>query len=267
VILNLAVNARDAMPLGGSLTIETARADVGDTCVTSQVPVRPGCYVMLLVSDTGHGMDAQTQAHIFEPFFTTKEKDKGTGLGLATVYGIVKQAGGYVWAESTPGRGTTFKILLPQEDGATAPEPKPDAALAELPAGGETILLVEDEEMVRLLLREVLERGGYRVLEARRGDEGLQIGERTREPIHLLVTDVIMPHMGGAELARRLASAHPETRVLFMSGYTDGTLSHDEIFPEDAAFLQKPFTPDVIARKVREVLERTALVSRRLTTP
>jgi two-component system, cell cycle sensor histidine kinase and response regulator CckA len=267
VILNLAVNARDAMPLGGNLTIETARADVGDTCVTSQVPVRPGCYVMLLVSDTGHGMDAQTQAHIFEPFFTTKEKDKGTGLGLATVYGIVKQAGGYVWAESAPGRGTTFKILLPQEDGATAPEPKPDAALAELPAGGETILLVEDEEMVRLLLREVLERGGYRVLEARRGDEGLQIGERTREPIHLLVTDVIMPQMGGAELARRLACAHPETRVLFMSGYTDGTLSHEEIFPEDAAFLQKPFTPDVIARKVREVLERTALVSRRLTTP
>ena len=267
VILNLAVNARDAMPHGGSLTIETARADVDDTCVTSQVPVRPGCYVMLLVSDTGHGMDAQTQAHIFEPFFTTKEKDKGTGLGLATVYGIVKQAGGYVWAESASGRGTTFKILLPQEDGVTAPEPKPDPALAELPPGGETILLVEDEEMVRLLLREVLERSGYRVLEARRGDEGLQIGERTREPIHLLITDVIMPQMGGAELARRLASPHPETRVLFMSGYTDGALSHDEIFPEDAAFLQKPFTPDVIARKVREVLERTALVSRRLTTP
>jgi CheY-like chemotaxis protein len=222
---------------------------------------------MLLVSDTGHGMDAQTQAHIFEPFFTTKEKDKGTGLGLATVYGIVKQAGGYVWAESAPGRGTTLKILLPQEDGVTAPEPKPDSALAELPPGGETILLVEDEEMVRSLLREVLERSGYRVLEARRGDEGLQIGERTQEPIHLLVTDVIMPQMGGAELARRLASAHPETRVLFMSGYTDGALSHDEVFPDDAAFLQKPFTPDVIARKVREVLERTALVSRRLTTP
>jgi len=267
VILNLAVNARDAMPLGGSLIIETASVDVGETSAPSQVSVRPGRYVMLRVSDTGHGMDAQTQAHIFEPFFTTKEKDKGTGLGLATVYGIVKQARGYVWAQSAPGRGTTFKILLPEEDGAAAQESKPDSAAAELRPGAETILLVEDEDMVRLLLREVLERGGYRVLEARRGDEGLEIGERTTEPIHLLVTDVIMPQMGGAELARRLASAHPETRVLFMSGYTDGALSHDEVFPEDAAFLQKPFTPDVIARKVREVLERKALVSQRLTTP
>jgi two-component system, cell cycle sensor histidine kinase and response regulator CckA len=266
VILNLAVNARDAMPLGGSLTIETTSTNVGDTSAPPQVLVRPGFYVMLLVRDTGHGMDAQTQAHIFEPFFTTKEKDKGTGLGLATVYGIVKQAGGYVWAESAPGRGTTFKILLPQENGATPQELKPDPAPAELPRGAETILLVEDEEMVRLLLREVLERSGYRVLEARRGDEGLQIGERTSEPIDLLVTDVIMPQMGGAELARRLASAHPETRVLFISGYTDGALNHDEVFPEDAAFLQKPFTPDVIVRKVREVLERKALVSRRLTT-
>ena len=266
VILNLAVNARDAMPLGGSLTIETASADIGETRAPSQVPVRPGRYVMLLVSDTGHGMDAQTQAHIFEPFFTTKEKDKGTGLGLATVYGIVKQAGGYVWAESAPGQGTSFKILLPQEDGATTGDSKPDPAAAELRPGAETILLVEDEEMVRLLLREVLQRSGYKVLEARRGDEGLQIGERTREPIHLLVTDVIMPEMGGAELARRLASAHPETRVLFMSGYTDGALSHNEVFPEEAAFLQKPFTPDVIARKVREVLERKAVVSPPLTT-
>ncbi|HTG61531.1 MAG TPA: PAS domain S-box protein [Terriglobia bacterium] len=267
VILNLAVNARDAMPLGGSLIIETASADVSETNAPPEVPVRPGRYVMLLVSDTGHGMDAQTQSHIFEPFFTTKEKDKGTGLGLATVYGIVKQAGGYVWAESAPQRGTTFKILLPQEDGVTSREPKPDPAPSELPTGAETILLVEDEETVRLLLREVLERSGYRVLEARRGDEGLQIGERTREPIQLLVTDVIMPQMGGAELARRLASSHPETRVLFMSGYTDGALSHDEVFPEDAAFIQKPFTPDVLARKVREVLERKALASPRLTTP
>jgi two-component system cell cycle sensor histidine kinase/response regulator CckA len=171
-----------------------------------------------------------------------------------------------VWAESAPGQGTSFKILLPQEDGATTGDSKPDPAAAELRPGAETILLVEDEEMVRLLLREVLQRSGYKVLEARRGDEGLQIGERTREPIHLLVTDVIMPEMGGAELARRLASAHPETRVLFMSGYTDGALSHNEVFPEEAAFLQKPFTPDVIARKVREVLERKAVVSPPLTT-
>jgi two-component system, cell cycle sensor histidine kinase and response regulator CckA len=267
VILNLAVNARDAMPQGGSLTIETASTDVGETSTPSQVPVRPGRYVMLVVSDTGHGMDAETQAHIFEPFFTTKEKDKGTGLGLATVYGIVKQAGGYVWVESVLGRGTTFKVLLPQEPGVSPPDPNPDLAPAVLPPGAETILLVEDEEMVRLLLCAVLERSGYRVLEARRGDEGLQVAERTREPIHLLVTDVIMPQMGGAELARRLASAHPETRVLFMSGYTDGALSLNEGFPEEAAFLQKPFTPDVLARKVREVLERQALVSRRLTTP
>jgi two-component system, cell cycle sensor histidine kinase and response regulator CckA len=267
VILNLAVNSRDAMPLGGSLTIETASADVGETGAPPQVPIKPGHYVVLQVSDTGHGMDAETQAHIFEPFFTTKEKDKGTGLGLATTYGIVKQAGGYVWAESAPGRGTTFKILLPQEDGVTSREPKPDPSPAQLRPGAESILLVEDEEMVRLLLREVLQRSGYKILEARRGDEGLRIAEQTREPIHLLVTDVIMPQMGGAELARRLASGHPETQVLFMSGYTDGALSHDEVFPEDAAFLQKPFTPDVLARKVREVLERKTLVSRRLTTP
>jgi two-component system, cell cycle sensor histidine kinase and response regulator CckA len=267
VILNLAVNARDAMPLGGSLTIETGSADVGETSAPPQVPVKPGRYVVLQVTDTGHGMDTETQAHIFEPFFTTKEKDKGTGLGLATAYGIVKQAAGYVWADSAPGQGTTFKILLPQEDGVTSREPKPDPSPAPLRPGAESILLVEDEEMVRLLLREVLQRSGYKILEARRGDEGLRIAEHTREPIHLLVTDVIMPQMGGAELARRLASGHPETQVLFMSGYTDGALSPDEVFPEDAAFLQKPFTPDVLARKVREVLERKTSVSRRLTTP
>jgi two-component system, cell cycle sensor histidine kinase and response regulator CckA len=260
VILNLAINARDAMTAGGSLTIELASVDGGKTGAPPQVPVKPGRYVMLKVSDTGHGMDAVTQAHIFEPFFTTKGPGKGTGLGLAMVYGIVEQAGGYVWVDSAPGRGSTFKILLPQVDGAVPAEFNPDLAPAEISAGNETILLVEDEENVRVFVREILERSGYKVLEARQGDEGLQIGEGTREPIHLLVTDVIMPQMGGPELARRITSSHPETRVLFISGYADGALNEDHVVPEYAALLLKPFTPDAFMRKVREVLERDANV-------
>jgi PAS domain S-box-containing protein len=256
VILNMAVNSRDAMPRGGSLTIETASVNTRETSVPPEVPVKQGHYVLVTVSDTGHGMDAETQAHIFEPFFTTKEPGKGTGLGLATVYGIVKQAGGYVLVESAPEQGTKFKILLPAEEGITPPTTNPDPASAERPSGTETILLVEDEEMVRMLLREALETNGYKVLEACQGDEALQIGERTKERIQMLVTDVIMPEMGGVELARRLTPSHPEMRVLFISGHTDRAFSHDTGAPKNAAFLQKPFTPDVLVRKVSELLER-----------
>jgi CheY-like chemotaxis protein len=213
---------------------------------------------MLKVSDTGHGMDAATQARIFEPFFTTKEPGKGTGLGLAMVYGIVEQAGGYVWVDSAPAQGATFKILLPLVEGAVPPPPNLDLAPAHFSSGTKTILLVEDEENVRAFVRKILEKSGYKVLEARRGDEGLQAGDATREPIHLLVTDVIMPQMGGPELARRITSSHPETRVLFISGYADGAFNHEHVGPEDAHFLQKPFTPDALVRKVREVLERNA---------
>jgi nitrogen-specific signal transduction histidine kinase/CheY-like chemotaxis protein len=258
VILNLAINSRDAMSAGGTLTIELASVNGGEAGAPPPVPVKPGRYIMLRVSDTGHGMDAATQARIFEPFFTTKKPGKGTGLGLATVYGIVEQTGGYVWVESVPSQGTTFKILLPLVEGAVPAEPNPDFAPTRLSLGNKTILLVEDEEKVREFLRKILERSGYKVLGARRGDEGLQTAEATREPIHLLVTDVIMPLMGGPELARRLASSHPETRVLFISGYADGALNHDHAIPENAAYLQKPFTPNVLVNKVREMLEQDA---------
>jgi two-component system cell cycle sensor histidine kinase/response regulator CckA len=179
-------------------------------------------------------------------------------LGLAIVYGIVKQAGGYIWVDSATGRGATFKILLPLVEGAVPSEPNAELAPAERSAGTKTILLVEDEEMVRVFLRSVLEKSGYKVLEARRGVEGLQTGDATREPIHLLVTDVIMPEMGGPELARRITSSHPETKVLFISGYADGALNQDHVVPAGCAFLQKPFTPNALLSKVREVIEGDA---------
>ncbi len=256
VILNLAINARDAMLAGGSLTIELVDVEGGEAGAPPQVPVKPGRYIILKVSDTGHGMDAATKARIFEPFFTTKEPGKGTGLGLAIVYGIVQQTGGYVWVDSVPEQGTTFKILLPRVEGAVPAEARPDLAPAELSSGTKTILLVEDEEVLRVFLRNILERSGYKVLEARRGDEGLQIGDATKSPIHLLITDVIMPEMGGPELALRIASSHPETRILFISGYADGALDHSHVVPENAAFLQKPFTPNTLVKKVREVLQQ-----------
>lgn len=258
VILNLAINARDAMSTGGSLTIELASVDGGEAGSPPQVPVKPGRYILLRVSDTGHGMDAATQARIFEPFFTTKKPGKGTGLGLAMVYGIVEQAGGYIWVDSAPNQGATFKILLPLVEGAVPSEPNPELAQAVLSPANKTILLVEDEEKVRVFLRTILEGNGYKVIEARQGDEGLQTGNATKEPIHLLVTDVIMPQMGGPELARRIASSHPETRVLFISGYADGALNQDHAVPDDADYLQKPFTSNAFVKKVRETLQRDA---------
>jgi PAS domain S-box-containing protein len=257
IILNLAVNARDAMPRGGRLTIETANVELDETYAAGHWSVKPGAYVMLAVSDTGVGMDAETRARIFEPFFTTKEKGKGTGLGLATVYGIVKQSGGSIWVYSEPGRGTAFKIYLPRTDEAaqTKPSPRPVAPAARVPA---TILLAEDEPSVRAMVRGVLESNGYKVLEARDGEDALSIARDHKGPIHLLLSDVVMPRMGGRELAEALAPSHREMKVLFMSGYTDDAIVHHGVLDPDMEFLQKPATPEAIARRVREVLDGTS---------
>jgi CheY-like chemotaxis protein len=212
---------------------------------------------MLAVSDTGHGMDKETQQRIFEPFFTTKDKGKGTGLGLSTVYGIVQQSGGYIWVYSEVGRGTTFKIYLPRvEDEADGPEPVAEPAVTR--AASETLLLVEDEASVRELLRELLEAAGYVVLEAARPAEALQIAQSRAEPIQLLITDVVMPEMTGPELARRLAELRPGLRMLFLSGYTEGVVADKGLLRDGAHFLQKPFTTDTLEAKVREVLDGPA---------
>jgi CheY-like chemotaxis protein len=254
VIMNLAVNARDAMPQGGKLTLETANVELDDVYAGKHLPVKPGPYVMLAVSDAGTGMDAETQARIFEPFFTTKEKGKGTGLGLATVYGIVKQSDGYVWVYSEPGRGTTFKVYLPQAQEADAGV-KFSAAAAAAPRGTETILVVEDEESVRRLVHAVLEANGYKVLMATQGDEALSLADSTKGPINLMITDLVMPGMSGRQLAERLAPKRPEMKVLYMSGYTDDTVVRHHVLDPDTPFLQKPFKPESLARKVREVLD------------
>jgi nitrogen-specific signal transduction histidine kinase/ActR/RegA family two-component response regulator len=249
VIMNLAVNACDAMPGGGTLTIETANVELG----TGHAPVHPGRYVVLTVSDTGMGMSATTQAHVFEPFFTTKERGKGTGLGLSTVYGIVKQSEGYVVLESEPGRGTTFRVYLPAVDA-------PVEAVAAGPArteslrGEETVLVVEDQEPVRRLACKVLEREGYSVLAAADGPEALRVAAHHAGTIHILVTDVVMPGMSGREVEQRLAAERPEMRVLYLSGYADASIVRDGVLEPGLAFLQKPFTPETLARRVREVL-------------
>jgi len=214
----------------------------------------PGQCVMLAVSDTGHGMDGATRARIFEPFFTTKPHGKGTGLGLATVYGIVKQNGGHIWVYSEIGQGTVFKVYLPLAASVAPAEDAEPAAGERKDRGWETVLLVEDEDAVRTLAREVLRRHGYVVLEARHGVDALRIAERHTDPIHLVITDLVMPHMSGRDLAARLTAARPEIKVLFMSGYTDHAVMHSDLTP-GAEFLQKPFTPENFARKVRSVLE------------
>ena len=255
VLVNLVVNARDAMPDGGKLTIETANVDVDEELVARHAGLTPGRYVMLAVHDTGHGMDAETRSRLFEPFFTTKEQGKGTGLGLATVYGIVKQSGGYVVVESEPDSGATFKVFLQRLE-AGVDEALPLVAADHVPpSGSETVLLVEDEEVVRNLVREILERNGYAVLEARNGVEALELGQTFAEPIHLLVTDVVMPKMSGRELAERLVAIHPETRVLYMSGYTDGAIGQQGVLDPQTELLQKPFSFDDLAQKVRKVLD------------
>jgi len=255
VILNLAVNARDAMPEGGRLTIETANVDLDESFSHSSVMLSPGPYVMLAVTDNGCGMDVETQTHIFEPFFTTKEKGKGTGLGLATVYGIVKQSGGYVWVYSEPGRGTSFKVYLPRVwDEQTTPGRDRRVEGKSLPQGTETVLLVEDEKGVRELAREYLEMTGYTVIEAENGHTALELAALHSGPIHLLMTDVVMPGISGRELSERVKTIRPDIRVLFMSGYTDQAVVHHGILETDAVLLQKPFTVAALAAKLRDIL-------------
>jgi PAS domain S-box-containing protein len=252
VILNLAVNARDAMPHGGELEIETANAQLGEKDVLRYRYVIPGRYIVLKVSDTGVGMDAKTKSHIFEPFFTTKEKGKGTGLGLATVYGIVKQSGGYIWLESEPGQGTTFRIFLARAEGVE--EEAPPAEPVKRGDGPRTILLVEDEPSLRKLTHRTLKDMGYTVLEATDAAQAIDVARNTDAPIDLLLTDVIMPGMSGGDLAKKLSPENPHMRVLFMSGYTDGAIEIRGSLPPGMTVLRKPFTRDVLLRTVEGAL-------------
>jgi PAS domain S-box-containing protein len=252
VIMNLVVNAKDAMPEGGKITVQSSEVTVRPN-FREHIFIQPGRYVVLSVNDTGHGMDKETQSRIFEPFFTTKEKGKGTGLGLSTVYGIVKQSGGYVFPQSEPGAGTTFYIYLPRVE--DSPEQMTPAKSQENEKGGcETVLLVEDEESVRELVRETLIARGYKVLEAENGESGLRVAEAHGDGIDILITDVVMPGMGGRELAKKLLQIRPNLGVLFLSGYTEDTILHQGALSPGTAFLQKPFTLQNLARKVREVL-------------
>ncbi|MFQ4136559.1 response regulator [Nodosilinea sp. PGN35] len=254
VLMNLAVNARDAMPEGGTLTLATQTVVLDDVYCRTVADLNPGNYVRLAVADSGDGMDAATQAKMFEPFFTTKPVGKGTGLGLATVHGIVKQSGGHIAVESAVGRGTTFQIYLPLVAAAVPEVPAP-ARSRTFPQGCETILVVEDEAAVRALEVTVLQRCGYRVLEAANGKDALRLAEQESGPIHLLVSDVVMPHLGGRSLAEQLVRDRPHCNVLFLSGYTDDAVIHYSVSEAGTAFLQKPFTPSALAQKVRQVLD------------
>src|ERR1700751_5725844 len=259
VIMNLAVNARDAMPSGGKLTIETANVTLDEEYARIHAPLRAGDYVMVSISDTGGGMDAETQSHIFEPFFTTKGP-KGTGLGLSTVYGIVKQSGGYIWVFSEVGRGTTFKIYLPRVPSVEEPLVQPAVSRSQsqkAEPGTETILLVEDEATLRYLARQYLEKQGYKVIEAADGAVAMQIAVAHEGVIHLLLTDVIMPGMNGRELAQRISEIRPNVKVLYMSGYTENVIGTDGTLDAGVRLLQKPFNLRDLKSKVREVLDAT----------
>ena len=253
VILNLCINARDAMPQGGTLTLETANVTLDGSYVRSHAMVQPGPYIKLVVSDTGCGMNEEVQAHLFEPFFTTKETGRGTGLGLSTVYGIVHQSGGHIHVYSEPGKGAAFTIYLPKAEEKAELE-KTAELLTHSPIGSETILLAEDEEVVRNLVRTVLLRNGYTVLEARNGEDALLVSARNPGVIHLMLTDTVMPGMSGRELADKLAPTRPEMKVLYMSGYTRDSIIQHGVLEPGTAFIQKPFLPDALVRKVREVL-------------
>jgi PAS domain S-box-containing protein len=253
VLMNLAVNAGDAMPHGGELTIETSEVELDEEYAREHVDAVPGRYVMLAVHDAGVGMEPATQARLFEPFFTTKGPGKGTGLGLSTVYGIVKQSGGHIWVYSEIGQGTTFKVYLPRIDAPADIMPRSPQEAAK--RGTETILVVEDADLLRALARRVLEGFGYTVLTAHGGQEALAMAEAHPGPVHLLLTDVVMPEMGGAELAKRLAARRAEILVLYMSGYTDDAIVRQGVLDEGVAFIQKPFTAESLVRRVREVLD------------
>lgn len=252
VLMNLAVNARDAMPSGGNLTIETRNVFLDDEYARVHLEAKPGPYVMLAVSDTGHGMDREVQRRVFEPFFTTKEQGKGTGLGLATVFGIVKQNAGHIWLYSEPGVGTTFKIYFPEVHAVA--ERRPLAKAPESSRGNETILLVEDDEQVRHIAHAILQRAGYQVLAASNAGEAMILAEQRKGKIHLLLTDLVLPRVGGRELAQRLKAQRPELLVLFMSGYTNESVTVHQLLESDAAYLQKPLTPRALKNRVREVL-------------
>jgi CheY-like chemotaxis protein/two-component sensor histidine kinase len=254
VIMNLVVNSRDAMPNGGKLTIETTDVSFDERDATHH-GVAPGQYVLLAVSDTGEGMDEKTQKLIFEPFFTTKEPGKGTGLGLSTVYGIVSQVKGHIWVYSEPGNGTTFKIYFPATVEAATEDHVASGSKPTL-CGTETVLVVEDSELLRNLITQFLRDSGYKVLIAPDGQQALQVADECAGAIDLLLTDVVMPVLGGQELAAKLSTKYPDLAVLFMSGYTDSALVHQGAIEGDRSFLQKPFSPDVLLARVREVLDR-----------
>ncbi len=255
VIANLAVNARDAMPDGGTLTIETAPAVLSEAYVRMHAAVTPGPYVMLALTDTGTGMSPETKARLFEPFYTTKPSGKGTGLGLAMVYGIVMQSGGHIWVYTEPGRGSTFKIYLPAHEGAADAKAATAPRAPTPPRSTETILVAEDEEAVRELICIILRRQGYTVLEASNGDEALALMATHGERVHLLLSDIIMPGLGGRSLLEQLRTQHPSLRVLFVSGYTENVVLNEGMLDSRTAFLEKPFSPSALLNRVRDVLD------------
>ena len=259
VLINLAVNARDAMPNGGHLLIETAALDLAEAYAATHFDVQPGPHIMLAITDSGTGMTPEVQSHVFEPFFTTKTAGRGTGLGLATVYGIVQQTNGAIFVYSELGRGTTFKIVIPVAAGVAMEAPVPPPFVAG-PGGAETVLVVEDEDAVRKLVRKILEESGYKVLEAANGDDAVAVIKEHRAEIDLVLTDVVMPRVGGPELIARLRETRPESRVLYMSGYTDRTVPLEQ--DAGAAFIQKPFTPSQLGQKLREMLNPPVSISR-----
>ena len=256
IIMNMVVNARDAMPKGGKLTIETANADPDKNyfCKHGIKEEKPGHYVMLTVSDTGSGMDKETREHIFEPFFTTKEVGKGTGLGLSTVYGIVKQNNGFIRVYSEPGQGSTFKVYLPIVKGDAEPKEKEQSPVEDL-SGSETVLIVEDDDSLRKFAQKTLQGYGYRVIVAKNGENALMVCKEYDGQIDLMITDVVMPKMGGREAADRLQTLYPQMKVIYMSGYTDNAIVHHGVLTPELNFLEKPFTPEGLGRKVRGALE------------